>query len=120
MWTKYHVAVAIEHGHVDHTPALFLITAAGRFDKVYLTQMSYAGVDQQAQLLAHEASSLLPGHPTVHSRLSYAQIPVIYPRAPVALPRAGRRSGPAWPGLAPPARVLRHVGHGGHRPSGTA
>jgi hypothetical protein len=101
VWTK-HVAVAIEHGHVDHTPALFLITAAGRFDKVYLTQMSYAGVDQQAQLLAHEASSLLPGHPTVHSRLSYAQIPVIYPHAPVALPRAGGgavRLGPGSPRL---------------------
>ena len=89
VWTEYHVAVAIEHGQVDHTPALFLITPAGRFDKVYLTQMSYASVDQQAQLLAREASSLLPGHPAVHSRLSYAQIPVIYPGALVSLPRAG-------------------------------
>jgi len=89
VWTEYPVAVAIEHGQVDHTPALFMITPTGQFDKVYLTQMSYASVGQQAQLLAREASSLLPGHPRVHSRLSYAQIPVIYPRARVALPRAG-------------------------------
>jgi cytochrome oxidase Cu insertion factor (SCO1/SenC/PrrC family) len=102
VWTDYHVAVAIEHGQVDHTPALFMITPAGRFDKVYLTQMSYASVDQQAQLLAREASSLLPGHPAVHSRLSYAQIPVIYPRAAVALARAGGgsvRLGPGSPRL---------------------
>ncbi len=66
-----------------------MISPAGRLAKVYLTQMSYASVDQQAQLLAEEASSLLPGHPKPRSRISYAQIKTIGPAAPVDLPAAG-------------------------------
>ena len=58
--------------------------------------MSYSSVDQQAQLLAQEASSLLPGHPRVRSKLSYAQIPPIKPdrlRSRCRGPAAGRS---AW------------------------
>jgi cytochrome oxidase Cu insertion factor (SCO1/SenC/PrrC family)/thiol-disulfide isomerase/thioredoxin len=89
VWSAYHIAVAIEHGQIDHTPALFVIRPDGQFAKLYLTQMSYSSIDQQGQLLAQEASSLLPGHPRVLSRLSYAEIPPIAPGTPVSLPRAG-------------------------------
>ncbi len=89
IWSAYHVGVAAEHGQIDHTPALFVISPGGGLQKVYLTQMSYASVGQQGQLLAQEASSLLPGHPRVHTTLSYAQIPTTGPSANVTLPRAG-------------------------------
>ena len=100
VWSAYHIAVAVEHGQVDHTPALFVIDPRGRLMKVYLTQMSYSSIDQQGRLLAQEASSLLPGHPQVRSRLSYAQIPPISPSVAVELPRAGGgtdRLGPGGP-----------------------
>jgi cytochrome oxidase Cu insertion factor (SCO1/SenC/PrrC family)/thiol-disulfide isomerase/thioredoxin len=89
VWRAYNIEVAIQHGQIDHTPALFVIAPGGTLAKVYLTQMSYASIEQQAQLLAREASDLLPDHPPVHSQLSYAEIPPIRPGAAVALPRAG-------------------------------
>ncbi len=66
-----------------------MIDPRGRKAKVYMTQMSYAAVGQLAQVLAQEASSLLPGHPKVDSELSYARIPPISPTQRAALPRAG-------------------------------
>jgi cytochrome oxidase Cu insertion factor (SCO1/SenC/PrrC family)/thiol-disulfide isomerase/thioredoxin len=89
VWRAYNVEVAVEHGQIDHTPALFVIGPGGARAKVYLTQMSYASVEQQAQLLAGEASDLLPRHPRVRSHLSYAEVPPIGPAAAVVLPRAG-------------------------------
>ncbi|HYB22318.1 MAG TPA: TlpA family protein disulfide reductase, partial [Solirubrobacteraceae bacterium] len=88
VWRSYHIAVQIEGGQIDHTPALYVIDPRGRLAKVYLTQMAYSSVQQQGQLLAQEASSLLPGHPRVDSRLSYAQISAMAPTATVSLPRA--------------------------------
>jgi cytochrome oxidase Cu insertion factor (SCO1/SenC/PrrC family)/thiol-disulfide isomerase/thioredoxin len=79
VWSAYKVAVAIEHGQIDHTPALFVINPQGRLAELYLTQLVYAAVPQLGQLLAQEASRLLPGHPAVHSHLSYAEIPRIAP-----------------------------------------
>jgi cytochrome oxidase Cu insertion factor (SCO1/SenC/PrrC family)/thiol-disulfide isomerase/thioredoxin len=98
VWRAYHIEVAVQRGQIDHTPALFVISPAGRLEKVYVTQMSYASIPQQAQLLAQEASSLLPGHPAVRSKLSYAEVPAIEPTASRSLPRAGGgavRVGPA-------------------------
>ena len=89
VWKAYKIDVAIRGGQIDHTPAQFVIDRQGRLAKVYLTQMSYSSVDQQAQLLAQETSSLLPGHPRVDARLSYAPVPTIAPTVPVSLPRAG-------------------------------
>jgi cytochrome oxidase Cu insertion factor (SCO1/SenC/PrrC family)/thiol-disulfide isomerase/thioredoxin len=89
VWRAYHIEVAVQRGQIDHTPALFVISPTGRMAKVYLTQMSYASIPQQAQLLAQEASSLLPGHPPVRSKLSYAEIPAIQPTASLSLTRVG-------------------------------
>jgi cytochrome oxidase Cu insertion factor (SCO1/SenC/PrrC family)/thiol-disulfide isomerase/thioredoxin len=101
VWSAYHIAVAIEHGQIDHTPAVYVIDPHGRLSKVYLTQMSYDSIDQQAQLLAQEVSSLLPGHPQVRSNLSYAQIPAIGPTATVGLARAGGGTLRLGPGGSP-------------------
>jgi cytochrome oxidase Cu insertion factor (SCO1/SenC/PrrC family)/thiol-disulfide isomerase/thioredoxin len=89
VWKAYKIGVAIEQGQIDHTPALFVIDTRGRLARLYLTQQSYAAVGQLGQLIAQEASRLLPGHPRVHSRFSYAQVPGIPPTVRLAVPRAG-------------------------------
>ena len=89
VWHDYHIDVAIEHGQIDHTPALFVIDPAGKLAKVYLTQMSYSSIDQQARLLADEVSQVLPEHPPVTTTVSFAQVPTIRPTVSTTLPRAG-------------------------------
>jgi cytochrome oxidase Cu insertion factor (SCO1/SenC/PrrC family) len=88
VWSEYHIAVQIEQGQIDHTPALFVIDQRGREQKLYLTQMAYSSVGQSAQVLADELSSLLPGHPHVASQESLASITVQGPSDHVALPSA--------------------------------
>jgi cytochrome oxidase Cu insertion factor (SCO1/SenC/PrrC family)/thiol-disulfide isomerase/thioredoxin len=98
VWKAYGIAVQIIRGQIDHTPALYVITPQGKLAKVFLTQMSYSSIPQLGQLLAQESASLLPGHPRVNSRLSYAEIPSVSPQSEVSLPRAGGgtvRLGPA-------------------------
>ncbi len=89
VWKAYTVEAAIERGMITHTPALFVIDPQGRKAKVFITQQSYSAVGQVGKLLAQEASALLPGHPPVHSSLSYAPIAGIAPSAHVTLPRSG-------------------------------
>jgi cytochrome oxidase Cu insertion factor (SCO1/SenC/PrrC family)/thiol-disulfide isomerase/thioredoxin len=89
VWRSYHIDVAIQAGQIDHTPALYVIDARGRWAKIYVTQMAYSSLDQQAQILAREVSSLLPGHPALKSVRSYDRIPPISPGTTVRLPRAG-------------------------------
>jgi cytochrome oxidase Cu insertion factor (SCO1/SenC/PrrC family) len=87
-WSAYDIAVQIEQGQIDHTPALFVIDQRGREQKLYLTQTAYSSVGQSAQVLADELSSLLPGHPRVASQQSLASITVKGPADHVALPSA--------------------------------
>jgi len=103
VWKAYSIGVTISQNQVDHTPAVFVIAPDGNLAKLYLTQQSYAAVGQLGQLLASEASRLLPGHPPVRSHLSYAQIAGASPAATTTLPRAegGTVSiGPGDPGQA--------------------
>ena len=60
VWSDYHIAVQVQNGEIDHTPALFLIDQQGRLRKVYLTQMAYTGVGQSAQVLAQDISGCSP------------------------------------------------------------
>jgi hypothetical protein len=87
-WGAYHIAVQIERGQIDHTPALFVIDQRGREQKLYLTQMAYSSIGQSAQVLADELARLLPGHPRVASQQSLASITVQSPADHVALPAA--------------------------------
>ncbi len=66
VWRAYHVYVAASHGNIDHEPAVYLIDAQGRERTLYLTQMAYASVAQQAELIASGVSRLLPSHPALH------------------------------------------------------
>jgi cytochrome oxidase Cu insertion factor (SCO1/SenC/PrrC family) len=95
VWRAYHIAVQIQAGMIDHTPALLVIDPQGRERMIYLTQMNYASIGQAAQLLANEAASLLPGHPRVASQRSLAHIPGLGPSSPATLPAVpGGASGP--------------------------
>jgi cytochrome oxidase Cu insertion factor (SCO1/SenC/PrrC family)/thiol-disulfide isomerase/thioredoxin len=98
VWSAYHIEAAIEAGQVAHTPAVYVIDPRGRLARIYTTQQSYASINQQAQVFATEASALLPDHPPVRSRLTYAQISTLTPADRVSLARAGGgtvRLGPA-------------------------
>ncbi len=86
VWKAYHVYVQIQAGQIDHTPALYVIGPDGREQELYLTQMAYASVGQQAQILAEEAASLLPGHPRLASQRSLAYIGGLAPTARAVLP----------------------------------
>jgi cytochrome oxidase Cu insertion factor (SCO1/SenC/PrrC family)/thiol-disulfide isomerase/thioredoxin len=89
VWKSYAIAAAVERGLISHTPALMVITPQGREAKVYMTQQSYSAVGQLGQILAQEASSLLPGHPRVDTHLSYSAIKPITPAQTTRLPRPG-------------------------------
>ena len=102
VWNDYHVQADIERGLISHTPALFVIDPQGRLRRLYVTQQSYSAVGQFGQLLAQESSRLLPGHPRVDARASYAQVPTITPTQPVTLPKPGGATlaiGPGQPRL---------------------
>jgi len=92
-WKAYHIAVQIEQGEIDHTPALFVVDAQGRLQKLYLTQMAYSSITQSAQVLATELSALLPGHPKLDSDRSLGTISAQTPSATVSLPAAHAGSG---------------------------
>jgi cytochrome oxidase Cu insertion factor (SCO1/SenC/PrrC family) len=86
VWGAYHIAVQIEQGQIDHTPAVYVIDTRGREQKIYLTQMNYASITQAGQVLAQEASSLLPGHPALARTQSLAHITGIGPAMAASLP----------------------------------
>jgi hypothetical protein len=85
-WSAYHIAVQIQAGQIDHTPALYVISQQGRLQKVYLTQMAYSSVTQSAQVLAEEVAGLLPGHPKLTAAQSLASISPLTPAAATSLP----------------------------------
>ena len=102
VWQAYHVAVQIQAGQIDHTPALFVIDRSGREQKLYLTTMAYASISQAAQILAGETASLLPGHPKLASQRSLAYIAGIGPATRVrldAVPSGSVTLGPGRPRL---------------------
>jgi hypothetical protein len=101
-WKAYHIAVQVDAGQIDHTPALYVISQQGKLQKVYLTQMAYSSVTQSAQVLAAEAAALLPGHPKLASQQSLAGIPGQTPADTVTLPAAHPDG---WTGYAPAATV---------------
>lgn len=102
VWKAYHIAVQIQQGQIDHTPALFVIDQRGRQQKVYLTSMAFASVGQEAQVLAQEASGLLPGHPHLARMSSLSYIGGDSPASRVtlnALPSGSVTLGPGQPRL---------------------
>lgn len=91
VWRGYHVYVAAVHGDIDHQPIIALIDARGRERRIYATQMSYEGVEQQAELIAEGVSRLLPGHPAVPDAVSLQQVEPLKPAEVVDLSALGPR-----------------------------
>ena len=89
VWRAYHVYVAAAHNDIDHEPVIFLIDGYGRERTIYFTQMSYAGVSQQAQLLAEGIARLLPGAPPARQQVSLRYLPPLGPANLVRLPAVG-------------------------------
>jgi cytochrome oxidase Cu insertion factor (SCO1/SenC/PrrC family) len=106
VWRAYHIAVQIEQGQIDHTPALFVIDTKGRQQKLYLTQMAYSSVAQSAKVLAEEVSSLLPSHPRVASQQSLASVTVQGPKDHITLPSAQTANGTVTLGPGQPRLVM--------------
>jgi hypothetical protein len=86
VWQAYHIYVQIKAGQIDHTPALYVIDQRGREREIYLTSMAYASIGQEAQVLAQQVASLLPGHPRLASQESLAHIGGLTPASPARLP----------------------------------
>jgi cytochrome oxidase Cu insertion factor (SCO1/SenC/PrrC family) len=102
VWHAYGIYVAIEHGQIDHTPAVYIIDARGREQKIYLTTMAYASITQAGQVMAQEVSSLLPSHPALGRTESLADITGLGPMKAVtlpALPSGSLTLGPGAPHL---------------------
>ncbi|MFL5960863.1 MAG: SCO family protein [Gaiellaceae bacterium] len=89
VWRAYGVEAAVVNGAIDHTPATYVIDTRGRFSRLYLTQMSYSGVDQLGYTIAQRLAALLPGHPRVHGTVSTAPVSLLGPKRQVTLPRSG-------------------------------
>jgi cytochrome oxidase Cu insertion factor (SCO1/SenC/PrrC family) len=85
VWKAYDIYVQIKKGQIDHTPALFIIDARGREQKLYMTTMAYASITQAAQIMAQQASGLLPGHPALAGVRSLAYITGLSPRTSARL-----------------------------------
>ena len=101
VWRAYHVYVAASHGNIDHEPAVYLIDAQGRERTLYLTQMAYASVAQQAELMASGLSRLLPGHPALHHAVPMTLARSIKPTAPASLAVIGGARGTGHVTLGP-------------------
>ena len=123
VWKAYNIAVQIESGQIDHTPALYIIDQQGKLQKVYLTQMAYSSVTQSAQVLATELAEPAARPPeAVEPGVARRPSPR-RPRRPRSRcpPRAGtgrrpRRHGDARPGQGPARGLLRHLAHRDLRP----
>jgi cytochrome oxidase Cu insertion factor (SCO1/SenC/PrrC family) len=89
VWRAYHVYVAASHGNIDHEPAIYLIDGRGKERTLYLTQMAYASVGQQADLIAQGLSRLLPGHPAPHELVPLALAKAIRPAQTATAPVIG-------------------------------
>jgi cytochrome oxidase Cu insertion factor (SCO1/SenC/PrrC family) len=102
VWHAYDIYVQIVQGQIDHTPAVYIIDTRGREQKIYLTTMAYASIPQAAEVMATEASSLLPSHPVLARTDSLAQITGLGPTKAVtlsALPSGSVTLGPGTPRL---------------------
>jgi cytochrome oxidase Cu insertion factor (SCO1/SenC/PrrC family) len=91
VWREYHVYVATINDDADHQPAMVLIDNAGREHKIYMTQMSYEGVAPQAQVLANDIASLLPGPRSATQKVSLKYVPPLQPTTAVNFHAVGAR-----------------------------
>ena len=104
VWSAYHVnEKALQQtgsNSIEHVAATYVIDPQGRMRYLFTTFPSYAAIGQMGQLLARDASRLLPSHPRVASNESYAEIRGVAPTKKLTLPKLGGDSTPIGPGAA--------------------
>jgi len=103
VWRAYHVYVAAKNNDIDHEPAIYLIDPQGRERVLYLTQMSYTSVGQQAQIIADGLSTVLPGHAQPRRVVPLSYIRGVSPQTAVTVPGIG--------GSTPSGQVALGPGH---------
>ena len=103
VWRAYNVYVAAKNNDIDHEPAIYLIDPQGRERVLYLTQMSYTSVGQQAQIIADGLSTVLPGHPQPRRVVPLSYIRGVPPKTAVTVPGIG--------GSTPSGQVALGPGH---------
>ena len=103
VWRAYNVYVAAKNNDIDHQPAIYLIDPQGRERVLYLTQMSYTSVGQQAQIIADGLSTVLPGHPQPRRVVPLSYIRGVPPTTAVTVPGIG--------GSTPSGQVALGPGH---------
>ena len=93
VWKAYGVnekaLVTKADNEIDHVAALYVIDPEGRERVLFTTYPSYASVPQFGQLLAQDVSRLLPSHPAVATRFSYAEAPATLPTVTTKLRKLG-------------------------------
>jgi cytochrome oxidase Cu insertion factor (SCO1/SenC/PrrC family) len=103
VWKAYNVYVAASRNDIDHEPAIYLIDSHGGERTLYLTQMSYTSVGQQAQIIADGLSKLLPGHPAPRRIVPLTYIRGLSPQTVTSVPGIG--------GSTPSGQVTLGAGH---------
>lgn len=101
VWHQYNVYVAAVHGNIDHEPAVYVIGPRGGERTLFMTQMAYASVTQQAQLLANSVATLLPGDPRTSKPVFLGTIPRTGPGVRLSLPVVGGKPIPRMVQLGP-------------------
>ena len=89
VWKDYHVFVDAIAGNIDHEPAIYLIRPDGREQTLFITQMAYTAVGQQAQVLSDATAAVLPKHPAVRNTIGMQYVSGIAPTAATSLPVIG-------------------------------
>lgn len=84
VWKAYGVYVQIVKGAIDHTPAVFVLDAQGREQKLFLTSGQYGVVAGEAFALADTVAPLLPGHVQPPTQFPVEQ--QLSPTKPIMLP----------------------------------
>ncbi len=97
VWSAYGIYAAIVDGHVDHTPAVYIINRQGREETLFETQMAYASIAQQGRSWHEPSPGGCLGHrrsrPACPIGMWGAQPPARQRRSPPPPRRAvGRRS----------------------------
>lgn len=89
VWKAYGIFVAVSHGQIDHTPALYVIGANGRERWVAQTAMEYRAVNTEALVLAEVVRKALPAS----TRPTLPRLTVPPPPAPKTATLSNLRSG---------------------------
>ncbi len=112
VWRNYHVYVGERNGDVVHEAVVFIIGRNGYERDEGTTSMSYESVGQEAQALAKQIATLLPGHPSIPASSQTPKQPgkPVVPSQTVSLTALGSKQQTVKLGGAHPRLLLFFAG----------